>query len=131
MQVGNIITEDLDVIHRLHAESAFDYKLPIFAMNPRFPIQRSLRHKGKFLAAVLGKLELEIYLFVDHMIGTPQERYEALQLLHRDLVARVQELGLDAMFCVLPPPVEKSFGPRLEEHGWQRDRGWSKYTREL
>jgi len=133
MQVGDLLLEDgeLDAIERCHRESAFDFRMPELKSNPLFVIQRSLRHEGKFLAAVLGKVEVEVFLFLNREASTPYQRFEGLKLLHCDLVRKAREFGFDSMYCVLPPQVEKSFGPRLEEHGWRRDRGWTKYTYEL
>ena len=132
MNIGNLLVDDgeMEEIRKLHAESGFDYKMPDLA-SAVFPIKRSIRHKGKFVAAVAVKLEGECYLFLDHDELNPFERFFALQELHEDLKARAKELGLDNLFCVLPPEVEKSFGPRLIEAGWKRDRGWSKYTLEI
>jgi hypothetical protein len=118
-------------LRRLHKESGFDFKFPEFENDPNFPIQLSLRHEGQLLAAVLGKTQCEVILFLNHFVGTPLERKTGLELLQLFLFHQARRMGLDELFCVLPPEVEKSFGPRLEAAGWVRDRGWTKYTRHL
>lgn len=131
MNIGDLLVEDVPRIKEIHQESHYDYRLPEFVGNPRFPVQRSLYSDGRFVAAALVKLEGEVYLFLDHTYGTPEERKHSLELVHRDLIMQSRQFGLDSLFCVLPPEIEKSFGPRLEEAGWKRDRGWTKYTYEL
>lgn len=132
MNVGDILTEDgeLPELRRIHQESGYDFKFPDLA-DTRFAIQRSLRHEGKLMAAVVVKLEGECYLFLDHKASTPFERFFGLQRLQNDLVEQARRIGLDELYCVLPPEIEKSFGPRLEEAGWKKDRGWTKYTYEI
>jgi hypothetical protein len=133
MQVGDLLVGDgeVEAIRDIHAKSGMDFNLPVFVGNPRFPVQLSIRHNGSFLAAALVHVDAEIYLFLEHEVASPQVRYEGLEMLQNELVKRVRGLGLDTMYCVLPPQVEKAFGRRLLAHGWQRDRGWNKYTFEL
>jgi hypothetical protein len=130
MKISDVNGEARD-IQQIHDDSGFDYRLPDFSGNPRFPIQRAISNNGKFMAASLVKVEAEVYLFMNHENGTPQERWEGLRLLHADVVSRARQIGFDQLYCVLPPEIEKSFGPRLQELGWSKDRGWSKYTLEL
>jgi hypothetical protein len=132
MNVGDILKEDGEVpeLRRIHEESGFDFKFPDLS-DSRFAIQRSLRHEGKLMAAVVVKLEGECYLFLDHKSATPFERFFGLQIMQKDLLEKAREIGLDQLYCVLPPEVERRFGARLVEHGWKKDRGWTKYTYEL
>lgn len=83
------------------------------------------------MAAGIIKLDAECYLFVDHECSTPRERLEGLRLLQDDLIAQSRRLGFDQLYCCLPPEVEKSFGRRLSEHGWRKDRGWPRYVYQL
>lgn len=131
MNIGDLLVEDVPRIEEIHQESHYDYRLPEFVGNPVFPVQRSLYSDGRFVAAALVKLEGEVYLYLDKNFGTPQERKKSLEIVHGDLIMKCRQLGLDSIFAVLPPEIEKSFGPRLEEAGWTRDRGWTKYTYEL
>jgi len=131
VNIGDLLEEDVPQIKRIHETSHYDYRLPEFVGNPVFPVQRSLYSDGRFVAATLVKLEGEVYLYLDHDWETPQERKRSLELVHKDLIVKCREWGLESIFAVLPPQVEKSFGPRLEEAGWKRDRGWTKYTYEL
>jgi hypothetical protein len=72
-----------------------------------------------------------VYLFVNRETTTPEQRFEGLKILHQDLLLRAREMGFDQLYCVLPPSVEKSFGPRLESVGWKADRGWRRFTIDL
>ena len=130
MNVGPLLIEDgdLEAIERMHRESAFDYKLPSFRNNPLFPIQRSIRDKGNFVAAVLVKVEAETYLFLDHRVRNPKFRYQALKTLHEDLISEARNMGFDCLHAYLPPQVARSFGPRLEKVGWRLDRDWPSYS---
>lgn len=130
MKISDINGEATEIA-RIHGDSGFNYRLPDFASNPIFPIQRAISNNGQFLAASLVKVEAEVYLFMNHETGTAEERWEGLKLLHADVVSRARQIGFDQLYCVLPPEIEKSFGPRLQELGWSKDRGWSKYTLEL
>lgn len=133
MQVGELLVGEgeVEALGKLHFQSGIDYKLPQFVHNPRFPIQLSIRHNGDFMGAALVHIDAEVYLFLDHQVATPKERYQALEMLQNVLIQRVREIGLDSMYCVLPPRFERSFGPRLVAHGWAPDRGWPKYTYQI
>ena len=132
MNISDMNGEACHVIEALHEESGFSYRLPEFmARKPLFPVQRVVRENGQFIAAGILKVDAEAYLFMNHEAGTPEERFAALQALHEDVVSRAREIGFDQIYCVLPPDVEKSFAPRLQELGWQRDRGWTRMTLEL
>lgn len=130
MKISDVNGEAHD-IQQIHDDAGFDYRLPDFVGNPRFPIQRAISSNGRFMAASLVKVEAEVYLFMNHENGTPEERWEGLKLLHEDVVSRARKIGFDQLYCVLPPEIEKSFGPRLQELGWGKTRGWARYTYEL
>jgi hypothetical protein len=118
-------------IEELHDSSNFDYKLPEFQGSPLFPIQRAATEDGRLIATVIAKVEAEIYLHIDHNWKTPEERWEVVKKMHADLKSKAKDLGFDTVYCVLPPEVAKSFGPRLEEIGWIPDRGWKRYVLEV
>lgn len=132
MRINNINGE-LRRIEELHEESNFNYRLPDFTgeKKPLFPIQRAISKNGNLLCASIVKVEAEVYLFMDHENGTPEERWEALKELHADVVFQAKQIGFDQLYCVIPPELVKSFGPRLEELGWVESRPWPKYTLEL
>jgi hypothetical protein len=130
MKLSDINGEVNDII-RVHEQSGFNYKFPSFQGNPLFPIQRTVSMNGKFIAASLVKVEAEVYLFMNHTVGTPEDRWEALKNLHDDVVTKARLIGFDSLMCAVPPEIEKSFAPRLRELGWEEDRGWRKFVLEL
>ena len=130
MKLSDINGEVNDII-RVHEQSGFNYRFPSFQGNPLFPIQRTVSMNGRFVAASLVKVEAEVYLFMNHTVGTPEDRWEALKNLHEDVITKARDIGFDQLYCVLPPEIEKSFAPRLRQLGWEADRGWTKYTLEL
>jgi len=118
-------------VAKLHESSNFDYKLPEFEGSPLFPIQRAVTKDGRLICAAVVKVEAEVYLWMDHHYGTPEERWEAVKAIHADLKEHGAKIGFDSFYCVLPPEVSKSFGPRLEDLGWKKSRGWDRYTLEV
>jgi len=72
----------------------------------------------------------ELYLFVDHAAGTPEERWQWMQELREYIVREAWRLGLDQMSCWIPPEIELSFKDRLEQMGFQKSP-WSCYTLKL
>jgi hypothetical protein len=69
----------------------------------------------------------ELYLFVDHNAGTPEQRWQWMQELREYIVREAWRLGLDQLSCWIPPEVEESFKDRLEQMGFQKSP-WSCWT---
>jgi len=122
---------DIPVVARIHERTGFDYRLPAIWANPRFPIKQVGVADGRPVIASVAKVQAEIYLWLDPDWGTPQERWDALKELHAEVVAQAEEIGFDQIYCVLPPEIAESFGPRLKELGWCETRPWPHYTLEL
>ena len=122
--------EDAAFVRQVHFDSGFDYQLP--AMNtPLYPIRRAGVEDGRSYIAAAVKVTAEVYLWLDHEWGTPQERLEALQELHADVTEKARTLGFDQLYVCIPPEIAKSFGPRLRDLGWELARPWPVYTFEL
>lgn len=130
MNIKNLNGEAPQVAE-IHEASGFDYKLPDFHGNPLFPVQRAATEDGRLIASVILKVEAEVYLMLDHNWRTPEERWEVVKKLNADMKEKARDLGFETVYCVLPPEVAKSFGPRLEDLGWIPDRGWKRYTLEV
>lgn len=79
-------------------------------------------HDGNVAMMCFLKCRSELYLLLDHSVGTPQERMEWLKEFRDYMVRAAWEKGLDQMTAFLPPDMEASFGKRLEELGFQRSR---------
>lgn len=129
--IEDITDVTIDRVKRMHEKSGFDYRFPDLN-TPRFPVQIVGLAEGHrtFIAAAL-KVEAEAYLWLDGEYGTPEERWEGVRAINAKLITRARIIGFDQLYCVLPPEVAKSFGPRLEQLSWVKARPWPKYTLEL
>jgi hypothetical protein len=116
----------------LHCASGFDYQFPRDFDTPLFPVKRAVVNEANYpIAAAALKIEAEAYLWMDHTLGTPEQRMEALALLNADLATRARNIGFDQVHCVLPPEIAERFGKRLEDLGWKPARPWPLYTFQL
>lgn len=86
--------------------------------------------EGRATIACALKGTCELYLFVDHSAGTPEERWQWMLELREYMIRQAWRLGLDQMSAWIPPEIEESFGKRLEEMGFQKSP-WSCYTLQL
>ena len=130
-EIKDLDQEDTVRVIGLHAESTFDYGFPADFWTPRWPLKRAVYSEGQPVLTAALKVQAECYLWLDHSWSTPEERWEALKRLHRDATEKAKIIGYDQLFCVLPPEVAKSFGPRLKELGWAEARPWPPYTLDL
>jgi hypothetical protein len=129
MRLSEITPEVLRGLRQIHAESGFDYAFPKDLETPLFPIRRAVVNDANWpVAAAALKVEAEAYLFVDPHSGTPESRWEAIQMLNSDLALRAREIGFDQVHCALPPEIAERFGCRLEELGWKLARPWPLYV---
>jgi hypothetical protein len=86
--------------------------------NPLFVVKRVYEHQGQTAMLCFLKIRSELYLFVDHAAGTPEERWQLLQEVTNDMKVEAAKLGLDQMTAFVPPEIEESFGKRLVEMGF-------------
>jgi hypothetical protein len=66
------------------------------------------------------KMRSELYLLMNHKVGTPEERFKWLKEFKTHMVRQAWLQGLDQMTAFLPPEIEESFGKRLKELGFER-----------
>ena len=73
------------------------------------------------------KVRSELYLLMNHNVGTPEERFAWLKEFKTFMVRQAWLQGLDQMTAFLPPEIEASFGKRLEELGFVKSpySAWS------
>lgn len=129
MKISDITPLALECIKDVHRASGFDYRFPKDFATPLFPVRRcATNDDGKFIAAFALKVEAETYLWMDSEYGTPEERWQAVELLNADMLERAKSIGFDQAHCVLPPEIAKSFGKRLETLGWVESRPWPLYV---
>jgi hypothetical protein len=132
MRVENITPLALETIHEVHRASGFDYQFPKDFSTPLFPLRRCVvDDAGKFVGAFALKVEAEVYLWMDHEYGTPEQRWEAIELLSADGIERARLIGFDQVHCVLPPEMAERFGKRLQGLGWIPSRPWPLYVLQL
>jgi hypothetical protein len=118
---------DLIAIHRANGLPA--NCLPAFS-HPLFAVKRIVDIEGKLAMGGFLKVTSEVYLLLDHTVGSPEERMEWLRELSKDLEKCAFEKGLEDLTLWVPPEVESSFGKRLEDLGYRKSP-WSSYTLKL
>lgn len=121
--------EDFEEVKRLHAEMGLDYKMPDLG-SPLFIVTKVALLNDKIVAIGTVRLEAELYLWIDHKVGEPDQRWGAIQALNQTVMDAAWTKGLDNAVCWVPEEVEKSFQKRLTAMGFSRDRdGWHSYSR--
>lgn len=118
--------QDLGRVKVLHALCGFDYELPDLA-RPSFAVRKILADGERLQAAAFLRTTSEAYLLMDGTWRTPAWRWEALKRLHEEVRAAAKKEELEDVHCWLPPDIEKRFGKRLLQLGWQPSK-WSTYV---
>ena len=98
--------------------------------NPLFVVKRVFELEGKIAMLCFLKIRTELYFYVDHTVGTPEQRWEMLKEFTEDMKLQACKLGLDQMTAFVPPDVDKSFRKRLEDLGFIQSE-WIPYTLNL
>jgi hypothetical protein len=130
MVVRDFAPADLPRIKEIHGQTSIDYKFPDLA-SPLFIITKVVELDGQIVAASGVRIEAELYLFVDHEVGTPEQRWDAVQQMNGVVMEEAWMKGLDNCVCWVPEDIEKSFGKRLIQLGFSRDRdGWHSWSRQ-
>lgn len=88
--------------------------------NPLFQIKAIVEHDGQPMLASFVKLTSEVFLLVNHDVGTPEERWEALKSFTEYVKHEAFKLGLDVLTCWVPPEIEEAFGKRLKDLGFAK-----------
>jgi hypothetical protein len=131
--------EDEARAREIHAESGLDERcfpnLTIDtstgkAPNALFLTKAVYEHEGSPAMMSFLKATSELYLLVDHRVGTPEERWEWLKELKEHMKYEAWKLGLEQMTCFVPTEIEKSFEKRLEDLGFIKSP-WQSYTLNL
>lgn len=99
-------------------------------VNPIFVTKAIYEHEGKAALMSFLKITSEVYLLVDHAVGTPEERWEWLKELTDHVKQEAWKLGLEQISCWIPPEIEVSFTKRLHELGFVKSP-WSCFTLNL
>ena len=88
--------------------------------NPLYIIKSTLESDGQIAMMCFVKVRSELYFFVNHEVGTPEDRWEWLQVFKSHIVREAYLHGLDQITAFVPPEIEKSFGKRLEDLGFRK-----------
>jgi hypothetical protein len=127
MKIRDFTDADAAFVADIHRVNGLDARCMPELGNPLFLVRRVLEHEGQPAMVYLLKGTLEIYFFVDHAQGTPEERWEWLQRFAEDARQQGFEKGVDALTCWVPSEVERSFEKRLLELGFLKSP-WQSYT---
>lgn len=76
------------------------------------------------------KVTSEVFLLVDHTVGTPEERWQWLRELTEWVKQEAWDRGLDQITAFVPPEIEESFAKRLLDLGFVKSP-WQSYTLNL
>lgn len=98
--------------------------------SPLFIIKKVVDENGKAVQVGAVRITAEVFLLVDHDSGTPEKRMSNLKELSEEMAREAWQKGLDDVTAWIPPEIEKSFGKRLKEIGFQRSP-WPSYSRIL
>lgn len=98
--------------------------------NPLFVVKAVYEHEGKSAMMSFVKGTAELYLFLDHSIGTPEERWEWLKEFKEYVAHEAWLLGLEQISAWIPNDIEPAFAKRLEEMGFIKSP-WSCYSLNL
>jgi hypothetical protein len=86
--------------------------------NPLFIVKNVLEHDGKPAMMSFLKLTGELYLILDHTVGTPEQRWEWLRALKEDTMHQSWAHGLEQITAWVPLEIEESFAKRLKNMGF-------------
>lgn len=98
--------------------------------NRLFIVNRVFEHEGRPAMMSFLKITSELYLILDHTVGTPEERLEWLKELKEDMKHEAWKHGLEQMTAFVPLDIEESFAKRLEELGFVKS-AYSPWTLNL
>lgn len=126
-------SQDIPRAKAIHAESGLpencfpDLLTPDGVPNALYIVKGVYEVESNAALMVFLKISSEIYLLVDHKVGTPEQRMAWLEEMRDWLNQKAWENGLDQMTAWIPTDIEKSFGKRLLELGFERSP-WTAYT---
>ena len=98
--------------------------------NPLFVVKRVFEVDGQTAMMCFLKVRSELYFFIDHTVGTPEERWKWLQEFTEDMKHEAWKQGFDQMTCFIPPDTDISFSKRLKDLGFERSP-WVPYSLNL
>src|ERR1700691_886974 len=128
--VRDVEEKDMEALKAIHRASGFDYLFPSLG-DPLFVVKKCVEENGDVVQGIAAKIELTIYLWVDHSKGTADQRWAWVQELVEATKLAAWEKGVDTLTCVVPPEIADSFERRLSAIGMSRDRPWPRFSYDL
>jgi hypothetical protein len=98
--------------------------------NPLFITKQVFENDGKPVMMAFLKVTAEVFVFVDHTVGTPEERWAWMLEFNEHIKQQAWKHGLEQITAFVPPEIEQSFAKRLEDMGYIRSP-WQSYTLNL
>ena len=98
--------------------------------NPLFISKYVLEVDGMTAMMCFLKVTSEIYLLLDHEIGTPEERWHWLREISEHMKHEATIHGLEQITAFVPTDIEESFAKRLKDLGYEKSP-WQSYTLNL
>jgi hypothetical protein len=96
-------------------------------MNPLFITRSVFEANGKAAMMAFLKVTAEVFVFVDHTVGTPEERWEWMKKFNEHIRQQAWKHGLEQITAFVPPEIEESFAKRLLDMGYVKSP-WQSYT---
>lgn len=119
--------DDLPQILEIHKSQGFDYSLRDLD-NPLFLVKKVREVDGRVVAAMFLRVTAETFLI---SMGSPEAKGRAIVELQPEVLGEAYEKGLCDVICVVPPEISESFAPVLTRMGWEKDREWPMFSREV
>lgn len=116
--------KDLEQLISIHKSQGFNYTFPEIS-SPLFLIKKVREENGRITGALMLRLTAETYLLCE---GSPVAKGRAIEELQPEVLRQAWKMGLNDIFCVIPPEISSEFAPVLQRMGWSRDRDWPMWS---
>ncbi len=117
---------DLEAIKAI-ARSQYD--LPNLNGN-NFLVKRVVESGNQIVAGAAARMTTEVFIWVDPAWESPRFRFEAFKFLHEQMRQELKEKGVEDVHAWVHPRIERAFGRRLMQLGWQRPL-WTDFVRSI
>lgn len=95
--------------------------------NALFITRSVYEHAGVPAIMAFLKITAEVFVLIDHTVGTPEERWAWMKEFNEYVKHEAWQRGLEQITCWVPPEIEESFEKRLLEMGYIKSP-WRSYT---
>lgn len=116
-------------LERMKALARAEFDLPDLSSN-NFLVKRVLESGPRIIAGAAARMTTEVFIWVDREWESPRFRFEAFKFLHEQMRAELKEKGVADVHAWVPPEIERAFGRRLMQLGWQRPL-WTDFVKQI